>query len=81
MCYTVYKPPFRVGGFGSLVSGCGRFDARGLFFWFYGSMLQNHIVLDVGCKTMWASGAFIMAFVVSVNMDLLTIRANDINMK
>jgi hypothetical protein len=30
---------------------------------------------------MGASGAFIMAFVVSVNMDLLTIRANDINMK
>ena len=30
---------------------------------------------------MGASGAFIMAFIVSVNVDSLAIRANDINMK
>lgn len=54
-------------------------DARGLFSSVI--VLQDHIVLNVGCKTMWASWAFIMAFVVSVNMDLLAIRANDVNMK
>ena len=30
---------------------------------------------------MGTSGAFIMTFVVSVNVDFLAIRANDINMK
>lgn len=68
-----------VVGFGSLVSGFGRRDARGPFT--FDLVLQDHIVLTAGCGTMWTSGAFIMTFVVSVNVDFLAIRANDINMK
>lgn len=64
------------GGFGSLVSEFADGDTRELFLW----DLQNFIIFCFS-ETMGASVAFIMAFIVSVNVDSLAIRANDINMK